>query len=179
MEEELPDTSEKNFRVTIMQGIPKGDKLDFIIEKSVEVGASEIVPLKLMRSIAKISDKDKDKKLARFLKISKSAAQQSHGLFIPNITEPKTLKQIDFSEYDLKIVCYENEEKTSLKQVLNEHKNPKNIAVVIGPEGGIAPEEIEFLTKSGFYSASLGKKILRCETAGIYATANINYHYES
>ena len=172
------ENNEKDFEITLMQGLPKGDKLEFIIEKSVEVGVSEIIPMKLTRSIAKINENDKEKKLVRFNKISKSAAQQSNGLFIPTITEPKTLKQIDFSKYDLKIVCYEDEKKTSLKSVLNEYKNPKNIAVIIGPEGGIAPEEISFLEENGFLSASLGKKILRTETAGIYAIANINYHYD-
>ena len=178
VEEKLTaDYAEEIINITLMQGLPKGDKLEFIIEKAVEAGAERIIPLKLTRSIAKISEKDTGKKLMRFRKIAKSAAQQSHSLFIPEIEEPKTIKQIDFSIYDLKIVCYEDEKKTSLKQVLGEYKAPKKIAVIIGPEGGLTPEEIEFLKEKDFISASLGKKILRCETAGLYAIASINYNY--
>jgi len=169
--------SEEKPEITLMQGLPKGDKLEFIIEKAVETGVYEVIPLKLSRSISKVSDKDVEKKLIRWGKISKSAAQQSNGLFIPRVTEPKTIKQLDFSKYDLKIICYEDEKKTRLKDILKKHKSPKSIAIIIGPEGGISKEEIEFLTKNGFSPASLGERILRTETAGIYGMASINYHY--
>lgn len=177
IQKELEPQSENSFSVTLFQGIPKGDKMDFIVEKAVEAGATAIVPLKLSRSIAKIEGKDVSKKLERFSKIAKAAAQQSGRLVIPKIGEPISLKEADFSGFDLKIVCFEDEEKTTLKQVLLEADKPKSIAVVIGPEGGISQEEIDMLLTKGFRAVSLGSRILRCETAGLYTLANINYHF--
>lgn len=177
IQKELERQSENEFYVTLFQGIPKGDKLDFIVEKAVEAGAAEIIPLKLSRSIAKIEGKDVSKKLERFRKIAKSAAQQSGRLIVPEILPPVSLKEADFSEFDLKLVCFEDEEKTTLKEVLQRADKPKKIAVVIGPEGGISGEEIDILINKGFSAVSLGSRILRCETAGLYTLANINYHF--
>ncbi len=177
VEEELESSSENPFFVTLFQGIPKGDKMDFIVEKAVETGATQIVPLKMSRSIAKIEGKDVAKKVERFRKIAKSAAQQSGRLVIPTVGEPKTLKQVDWGQFDLKLLCYEDETKTTLKEVLKNASSHENIAVVIGPEGGISPEEAAYLTEQGFLSVSLGSRILRTETAGIYALANLQYEF--
>ncbi len=168
-------SAENSFSITLFQGIPKGDKLDFIVEKAVEAGATKIVPLKMKRSIAKIEGKDVPKKVERLQKIAKSAAQQSGRVVIPQVGEPVTLKQVNWSDFDLKLVCYEDETKTTLKQVLEEADAPKNIAVVIGPEGGISEDEVAALLEQGFCAVSLGSRILRCETAGLYTLANINY----
>ena len=177
VEKELETASENPFSMTLYQGIPKGDKMDFIVEKAVEAGATRIVPLKMSRSIAKIEGKDIPKKVERFQKIAKSAAQQCARLLIPSVGEPVTLKQADWSQYDLKLLCYEDEKKTTLKEVLSQVESPQSIAVVIGPEGGISPEEVSYLLEQGFRAVSLGARILRCETAGLYTLANINYHF--
>ena len=179
--EESEGLGEPPYEVTLFQGIAKGDKLDFIVEKAVEAGASEIVPFKMQRSIAKIEGKDVAKKVERFQKIAKSAAQQCGRAIIPKVSEPKTPKQVNWDEFDLKLLCYEDENKTTLKEVLR--KNPdgneiKKIALVIGPEGGVSPEEVRFLSEAGFLSVSLGKRILRCETAGLYALANLQYELD-
>ena len=176
--EELESDSEPPYEITLFQGIAKGDKLDFIVEKAVEAGAVEIVPLKMQRSIAKIEGKDVQKKVERFQKIAKSAAQQCGRLTIPKVSEPKTPKQVNWDEFDLKLLCYEDENKTTLKAVLKKNLSAKRIALVIGPEGGISPEEVSCLTDAGFLSVSLGKRILRCETAGLYALANIQYELD-
>ncbi|MBE7018486.1 MAG: 16S rRNA (uracil(1498)-N(3))-methyltransferase [Ruminococcaceae bacterium] len=179
--EELDSDSEPPYEITLFQGIAKGDKLDFIVEKAVEAGVTEIVPFKMHRSIAKIEGKDVAKKVERFQKIAKSAAQQCGRLVVPKVQEPKTPKQVDWDAFDLKLLCYEDENKTTLKEVLKKNpltKETKKIALVIGPEGGISPEEVSFLTDAGFLSVSLGKRILRCETAGLYALANIQYELD-
>ena len=176
--EELDSDSEPPYDITLFQGIAKGDKLDFIVEKAVEAGVMEIVPFKMARSIAKIEGKDVAKKVERFQKIAKSAAQQCGRLVIPKVQEPKTPKQVDWDAFDLKLLCYEDENKTTLKEVLKSNSSAKRIALVIGPEGGISPEEVAFLTEAGFLSVSLGKRILRCETAGLYALANIQYELD-
>ena len=175
IQEELESYAENPFFVTLFQGIPKGDKLDFIVEKAVEAGAFEIVPLKMSRCIAKIEGKDVAKKVERLGKIAKSAAQQSGRLVVPRVGEPQSIKQVDWSQFDLKLLCYEDEDKTTLKQVLSSCECPGRIAVVIGPEGGISPQEVSDLLEAGFRAVSLGDRILRCETAGLYTLANINY----
>ncbi len=179
--EEREGNAEPPYAVTLFQGIAKGDKLDFIVEKAVEAGASQIVPFKMQRCIAKIEGKDVAKKTERFQKIAKSAAQQCGRLVIPKVSEPKTPKQINWDEFDLKLLCYEDENKTTLKEVLKKNpltKETKKIALVIGPEGGISPEEVSYLLDAGFLSVSLGSRILRCETAGLYALANIQYELD-
>ncbi len=175
--EERCRASENPVNITLFQGIPKGDKMDFITEKATEAGAFAIIPLKLSRCIAKIEGKDVPKKTERFFKIAKSAAQQCGRVKIPVIGAPVTLKEADFSAYDLKLVCYEDEVGTTLKDVLEQAMAPKNIAVVIGPEGGISPEEINLLCEKGFCCVSLGQRILRTETAGLYTLANLNYRF--
>ena len=176
--EELDSDSEPPYEITLFQGIAKGDKLDFIVEKAVEAGVTEIVPFKMARSIAKIEGKDVAKKVERFQKIAKSAAQQCGRLVVPKVQEPKTPKQVNWDAFNLKLLCYEDENKTTLKEVLKSNSSAKKIALVIGPEGGISPEEVQFLTDAGFLSVSLGKRILRCETAGLYALANIQYELD-
>jgi 16S rRNA (uracil1498-N3)-methyltransferase len=175
--ENIKNTAKKEnvFQLTLMQGLPKGDKFDFIIEKAVETGVNTIIPLKLDRCIAKINAPEK--KLSRYNKIAKSAAEQSSRLVIPVVSEPKSINEIDFAEYDLKILCYEDEDRFILKSALQGHRAPQNIAVIIGPEGGISTGEAQYLKENGFISVSLGGRILRCETAGLYTVACINYHY--
>ncbi len=176
--EEYEGATEPPYQVTLFQGIAKGDKLDFIVEKAVEAGAAAIMPVKMQRCIAKIEGKDVAKKTERFQKIAKSAAQQCGRMVIPEVFEPKTLKQVNWDAFDLKLLCYEDENKTTLKEVLKKNPSFQKIALVIGPEGGISPEEVQFLTKAGFSSVSLGKRILRCETAGLYALANLQYELD-
>jgi 16S rRNA (uracil1498-N3)-methyltransferase len=177
LEEIAAPGRENGFGLALMQGIPKGGKLEFIVEKAAEAGATEIIPLKLSRCVAKIDGADIPKKLARYNKIALSAAEQSGRLVVPEVAAPKSLGEIRYGLYDLKILCYEDERRATLKDALSGCAGPANIAVAIGPEGGIAPEEASYLEGKGFVPVSLGGRVLRCETAGLYAVACINYHY--
>lgn len=173
--DKVESESENKFSVTLFQATPKGDKADFIIEKATEAGANAVYIINTLRSVAKITKENMRKKQERFSKISESAACQSGRVVIPEVKCFLKLSEVDFSDFDLLILCYEDEDKTTLKEVLSKNKDKKKIGVFIGPEGGIDKSEVSYLMEKGFLCASLGKRILRCETAGLYTLSNINY----
>ncbi len=172
------ESIEPNIKITLFQGITKADKMEYIIQKSVELGVYNIIPVDMKFCIGKI--KDEDKKITRWQAISESAAKQSKRGIIPKIEMPKRLSEVCkiISEYDLAIVAYEDEDKTTIKKILNSNKNIKSVAVIVGPEGGISSDEINMLIESGSKAASLGKQILRTETAPIAMISMIMYEYE-
>ena len=181
--ENINTKTEANVYVSIFQGLPKADKMELIIQKSVELGVSEITPVAMKRCIVKINQKDEKKKIQRWQKISEGAAKQSGRNIIPKINNVKKIKNIceSFSEYDIVLVAYENEKENKLKQELNKiNKSNDNIkiAVVIGPEGGIENEEIELLKKSGAKIITLGERILRTETVALNIISIIMYELE-
>ena len=162
--------SEPHTKVTLYQGLPKGDKFEQIIQKSVELGVFEIVPVEMSRSIAKIGDKG-DKKLARFQKIADEAAGQSERGIKPAVAAPLSFKEAVARirrDGGKTLVCYERGG-VPIKTVLS----PADTAVslVIGPEGGIAPEELHALEAAGAVAVTLGPRILRTETAPLAALA--------
>ena len=148
-----------------------------ILQKAVELGANSIIPVNMKYCIAKI--KDEEKKNARWQKIAESAAKQSKRDIIPVIEKAKNIKEIcdRIKEYDLVLVAYENEENITIKDILKSNSN-KSIAVVIGPEGGISEEEILKLKDNGAKIVSLGKRILRTETASLAVLSMIMYEYD-
>ena len=152
--------------------------MEYIIQKCVELGVHKIVPVNMKYCIAKI--KDEDKKNVRWNKISEVAAKQCKRNLIPKIEKSISFNQLlsEVKKYDLAIVAYENEDNVTIKDVLVKSKKPKNIAVIIGPEGGLSIDEIEDLSKSGSKIVSLGNRILRTETAPIAVLSMINYEYE-
>ena len=161
--------SEPNIKVTLFQGLPKASKMEYIIQKTTELGISKIVPVKLSRCVVKIDNKkDEKKKLDRWQKISEAAAKQSGRGIVPEISEIMTLDEVieRSKEFDLFFVPYECEEQKTLKEVLLSKKNVKTVGFVIGPEGGFDPMETEKLHESGIVTVTLGKRILRTETAG-------------
>lgn len=166
----------------IFQGYPKGDKLEEIIKHGTELGAYEFIPTIMKRSLFKLDEKKKDSKLARFNKIAKEAAEQSYRDIVPVVSDIKKLKEIDFSQFDVKIVCYEesakNMENIAFKTQIKSLCPNDNVAIVIGPEGGIAEDEISYLEKQGFIPCSLGKRILRTETVVFYCLSAIGYEME-
>lgn len=173
--DKVQSESENKFLLTLFQATPKGDKTDFIIEKATEAGANAVYIINTLRSVAKITNENMRKKQERFSKIAESAACQSGRVAIPEVKCFLKLSEVDFSDFDLLILCYEDEDKTTLKEILLKNKDKKKIGVFIGPEGGIDKSEVSFLLEKGFLCASLGKRILRCETAGLYTLSNINY----
>lgn len=152
IKEELANDVESNVRVTIMQGLPKADKMELIIQKSVELGVYDITPIEMKRCVVKLNEKDKPKKIQRWQKISEVAAKQCGRNIIPNINSIINIKNIcnSIKEYDIVLVAYENEKEVTIKQELKKIKEKYNnkeikIAVIIGPEGGITPEEVTLL----------------------------------
>ena len=161
--------SEPNIKVTLFQGLPKASKMEYIIQKTTELGISEIVPVRLSRCVVKIDNKkDEKKKLERWQKISEAAAKQSGRGIVPEISEIMTLDEVieRSKEFDLFFVPYECEEKKTLKEVLLSKQNIKSVGFIIGPEGGFDIAETEKLRESGIATVTLGKRILRTETAG-------------
>lgn len=186
--EKCNDNAESNVKVHIYQGLPKADKMELIIQKSVELGVSKITPIEMKRCVVKLDGKDKSKKIGRWQKIAEVAAKQCGRDIIPEICQIKSVKEISesFSEYDLVLLCYENEKDTFIKDVLknddlikkSENKNEIKIAVIIGPEGGIDISEVEYMKQNGAKVISLGNRILRTETVAISLLSIIMYEFE-
>lgn len=175
---EKMDSKESTVKVTLFQGLPKADKMEYIIQKSVELGVYNIVPVDMKFCVAKLNNEEK--KLSRWQTISEAAAKQSKRNIIPKIENKISFKNMlgILNEFDLVIIAYENENKTNLKEILQENKNINNIAIIIGPEGGLAQDEVELLIENGAKSASIGKRILRTETASLAVLSMIMYEFE-
>ena len=174
--------SESNIKIDIFQGLPKADKMELIIQKGTELGVNSFIPVVFKRSVVKIDEKDKSKKIERWQKISEVAAKQSGRDMIPLIKNIENVKNICklFENYDIVLVAYENENQNSLKEALKSLNKPEvKIAVIIGPEGGIDESEIELFKDAGAKIVTLGKRILRTETVCLAITAIINYELES
>lgn len=171
--------NEPKIPVTILQGVPKGEKMELIIQKNVELGISKIVPVIMERCVVKFQNQqDKEKKAARWNKIAMEAAKQCGRTVIPEVAVPETLSKViaELPQDALLIMAYENEKTVSLKEILQREK-PREIFFIIGPEGGIADSEEECLKKSGFNSVSLGPRILRTETAGFALLSAVRYEF--
>lgn len=176
--EKKQNTNESNIKISLFQSIPKSDKFEFIIQKSVELGVFDIYPVNSQYCISKIKN---DKKFDRFNKISESAAKQSKRGIIPKIHNDISFNDaINIAKnYDLILICYENENsnlKNELKKLLS--NKIKNIAVFIGPEGGYSNNEILLFKQNEFKIISLGKRILRTETASLNILSILTYEFD-
>lgn len=170
------NNTELPVEIVLFQGLPKSDKFELIIQKTVELGVSEIYPVEMKNCVVKLDEKKKDSKVSRWQSISEAAAKQSKRNVIPKIQNVLKLKSIvDVAQnIDLLLVPYENEEgMKATVQVLNQIKSGMKIGIVIGPEGGFDKTEIDFLKSNGAVVISLGKRILRTETAAITAVGMI------
>ena len=176
--------TESNIFVSIYQVLPKADKMELIIQKSVELGVYDITPIEMKRCIVKIKENDKNKKIERWQKIAEVAAKQSGRNHIPVINNIININQIckNIKSYDIVFVAYENEKENTLKEQLKILKEKEavdlKIAVIIGPEGGIDEKEIETLKENGAKIITLGKRILRTETVALNVLSNIMYELE-
>ena len=182
--EELKETAETNLHIHIFQGLPKADKMELIIQKSVELGVSEITPVAMKRCVVKLNDKDAQKKIERWQKISESSAKQCGRSIVPIINNVINIKNIcnECKNYDIVLVAYENEKINKLKDELKNLNLKDNqivkIALVIGPEGGLELEEVEQLKENGAKIITLGKRILRTETVAINMISIVTYELE-
>lgn len=170
----IKNQSEPECRVTLFQALPKGAKMEYIIQKCVEIGVCEIVPMMTRRVIGKPSDKGE-----RWNKVSEEAAKQSGRGIIPKVLPPVSFKEAleQMKNCDLSVMPYECEQETHLLDVLR-GKTPKTVGIMIGPEGGFDPDEVAAVQKEGIKTVTLGKRILRTETAGLSVVSNIMYEYK-
>ena len=182
--EETNLDAEGNVELTVFQGLPKADKMELIIQKCTELGASSFVPVEFSRSIVKLNERDSYKKIERWQKIVEMAAKQSKRDLVPEIKNLININNLctEIDNFDLVLLAFENEDKNSLKNELLKIKNTKDkikIAVIIGPEGGIEEKEVDVLKNSGAKVVSLGKRILRTETAALCMASIIMYELET
>ena len=170
--EPLPST-EPRLRVTLFQGLPKADKLELIVQKAVELGAEAVVPVAMERSVVKLSAESVPRKLERWQKIAREACKQSGRCVEPAVGQPVTVAQLakELARFDAAVVPWEDARGYGLRAFQEEHPDVRTVAVVIGPEGGISPEEIEILRGAGCLPVTLGPRILRTETAGLAAVS--------
>ncbi|WP_144511135.1 16S rRNA (uracil(1498)-N(3))-methyltransferase [Bacillus sp. FJAT-22090] len=177
-------STELPVKVSIVCGLPKGDKLELITQKATELGMHTLYPFEAKRSIVKWDKQKNEKKITRLQKIAKEAAEQSHRNFIPQIHKPVTLQELlDISKsYDVKFVADEEDAKLSERQrfadQLKKVYDKQSILIVFGPEGGLERQEVQLLLENEFQPIALGPRILRTETAPLYALAAISYEYE-
>ena len=176
--------AESNIKITIMQGLPKADKMELIIQKSVELGVYDIIPVEMKRCVVKLNEKDRKKKIERWQKIAEVASKQSGRNRVPIIHNVISIKNICnlYQEYDIVIVAYEKERENKLKYELKKLKETAKkdlkIAILIGPEGGIEEEELKTLEKDKIAVVTLGNRILRTETVAMHMISIILYELE-
>jgi|SRR5699024_595951 len=184
IEQDLEGSTELPVHVTIAQGLPKGDKIDLILQKGTELGARAFIPFQAERSIAVWDQKKIEKKMKRFSKIIKEASEQSQRNVLPEMTAPMDIQELieESKNYPVKIFAYEEEAKVnehgSFGTILNQVNKGDQVLIAIGPEGGFSKAEASLLQEKNFKPVRLGPRILRTETASLYALASISYHFE-
>ena len=168
--------TEASVQVSIYMAFPKADKLEHVIQKATELGASEIVAFPSARCVSKPDDKSLKKKLERWQKIAASAAEQSGRGVIPQVVVLGSYKEAlcRASQAELAILLYENERATTLKMAL-EAKPITTVSLISGPEGGLEEKEVEQAKDAGVQICTLGRRILRCETAPLCALSAVMY----
>lgn len=171
--------TEPSVRVTLFQGLPKGEKMDWIIQKAVELGVYQIVPVITQRSVVQLDSRDRERKAERWNKIAREAAKQCRRASVPQIAAPVSLDELFMlrKSYEAALLLYENEEKKCLKELLKCYTINKigDIALFIGPEGGFTDLEVGKCIQNGFTIAGLGRRILRAETAAVSVLSIIMY----
>ena len=167
---------ESDLKIKVYQGLPKGPKMEMILQKLTEVGVDEIILVQTKRTVVKVDDKKEDKKLERWERIIYEAAKQSKRGKLPTLRGVLTFKEAlaDMKENDFNIAPYENEKTKSIKQAIK-GVNINNIGIFVGPEGGFEETEIEAIEDIGGQSVSLGPRILRTETASLVASSIVLY----
>ena len=172
--------TEPKTSITLYMAYPKGDKLETVIQKAVELGASRIVPFESSRCIKRPKADKVDEKTRRLAKIATEAAKQCGRGRLPEVCRPMTYTEMlaHAKEDDLALFCYEGEGTKNIRAILEEAHSPKTISVIVGSEGGFSPEEASAAQACGMIMTGLGERILRCETAPDYALSAISYQFE-
>ncbi len=177
IEKKRVSDTELDVKIKLFQGIPKGDKFDLIIQKCVELGISEITPVAMNRCVPVVDEKNKKKKLERYNKIAFEAAKQCNRSKLPVVNNFISFVEAinETKKADLPLLFFEKSE-CFFKKIL-QSTTPKTISIMIGPEGGFEDSEIEIAKSSNINIVSMGKRILRCETAPIFALSSIVYEF--
>jgi 16S rRNA (uracil1498-N3)-methyltransferase len=191
-----PNSTEPPYQVTLYQALVKGDKMDLIIQKAVELGVTRIIPFSCDRSVVRIDEHDAMKKVTRWQKIALEAARQSGRGIVPQISTPLRLQDAlsdAIGTADLAFLPWEGERDVLLSTLLDDFvpqyfhsakqddtsRSKPNSSFFIGPEGGFSPEEIEDAKRKGIATVSLGRRILRTETAGLFVLSSLVYRLET
>lgn len=175
------DSAELPSKIYLFQGLPKADKMELIVQKAVELGAYQIVPVSTKRCVVKLDDKKAKSKIARWQGIAEAAAKQSKRGIIPQVADVMSFRDALAwaAEMDVKMIPYEHAEgMEKTKEILSKLQPGQEIAVFIGPEGGFEEDEIQKALEQGIEPVTLGKRILRTETAGLTVISWIMYHLE-
>ena len=168
-------------RIYLFQGLPKNDKMEWIIQKTVELGVYEVIPVAMKNCVVKLDDKKAKSKVTRWQAIAESAAKQSKRSLIPEVKMPMSYKEaVAYAKkLDVKLVPYENEHgMAGTKAAMEQIKKGESIAVFIGPEGGFDESEIALAQENGISPITLGKRILRTETAGMAVLSVLMFQLE-
>ena len=170
-QQDLPST-ESALRITLFQGIPKGDKMDWIVQKAVEIGVARIVPVSMERCVVRLNPQDAEKKQARWNRIAREAGKQSGRCLLPEVALPVSLEGLhrEASGLDCCVVPWEEAREGGPAAFVQSHPKISSLGILIGPEGGISVQEIDHL-RGVFRPITLGPRILRTETAGLAAAA--------
>lgn len=162
--------------ITLCQGLPKGEKMDMILQKATELGVSRIVPFNAERSVARLDGERLCKRIPRWEKIVQEASRQSARSTVPSIGFYGELaKLIAGEERDLKLLLWEGEQEQGLRKLLEEAEKPESVSILIGPEGGFTPAEAVQAERAGYIPVTLGTRILRTETAGLAVISILQY----
>jgi len=185
------NSTELPLEITLYQSLPKGDKMEYIVQKAVELGVSRVIPVAGARCIVKLDERNAQKKIVRWQKIAEEAAKQCGRGMIPQIGMPISFAGAveEGRKTDLPLFCYEGDGTVSLKTVLDEARTrlsvgdgnaaaPPTAAIYIGPEGGYDTKEVALAAAAGFPSVNLGRRILRCETASGFVLSCVTYAFE-
>ena len=182
IESKTETKTELKTKIYLFQGLPKKDKMELIVQKAVELGVTEVIPVMMKRTIVKLEDKKKEaKKLERWNTIAQSAAKQSNRGVIPTVSSVLTYKEAlkRAESMDIVILPYENEGgMAKSKEIIKSIKGKQSVAIFIGPEGGFDEEEIHQASQLGMMPVSLGKRILRTETAGLAVLSILMFDLE-
>ncbi len=173
--------TELSSKIYLFQGLPKQDKMELIVQKAVELGAYSIVPVATKRCVVKLDDKKAKKKVERWQQISESAAKQAGRGYIPTVSNVCSFKEaLQFSkELDVVLIPYELAKgMNETKKIISEIKPGQSVGIFIGPEGGFEKEEVELAIGNGAKAITLGKRILRTETAGLTTLSVLMFHLE-
>ena len=165
-------------RITLFQGLPKGDKLEFILQKTTELGVAEVIPFAAARSVSRIRKGEAAEKVVRWQRIVQEAARQSGRSSVPQVALAGSLAEVvNTSGHEVKFLLWEGEKVNRLKDKLAELAKPETIALIVGPEGGLSAEEAALATDGGFIPVSLGPRIVRTETAGLVMMAIVQFYW--